>query len=40
LSHSESDFIKMSGYMTYIENRSAITRSSDGTEQFRVVFRF
>jgi hypothetical protein len=40
LGYSESDFIKMSGYMTYIENRTAITRSSDGTEQFRVVLRF
>jgi hypothetical protein len=40
LGYSESDFIKMSGYMIYIENRTAITRSSDGTEQFRIVLRF
>jgi hypothetical protein len=40
LSHSEPDFIVMSGYMTYIENRTAISRSPDGTEQFRVVLRF
>jgi len=40
LGYSEPDFIKMSGYMTYIENRTAIVRSSDGTEQFRIVLRF
>jgi hypothetical protein len=40
LGYSEPDFIKMSGYMVYIENRTAITRSSDGTEQFRIVLRF
>jgi len=40
LSHNEPDFIVMSGYMTYIENRTAISRSPDGTEQFRVVLRF
>jgi len=26
--------------MTYIENRTAIQRSPDGTEQFRLVLRF
>ena len=40
LTYQEPDFIIFSGYMTYIENRTAITRSSDGTEQFRVVLRF
>jgi hypothetical protein len=40
LSYQESDFIIYSGYMTYIENRTAIQRSSDGTEQFRAVLRF
>jgi hypothetical protein len=40
LSHNEPDFIVMSGYMTYIENRTAVSRSPDGTEQFRVVLRF
>jgi hypothetical protein len=34
------DFILYSGYMTYIENRTAIQRSPDGTEQFRLVLRF
>ena len=40
LSYQDPDFIIYSGYMTYIENRTAIQRSSDGTEQFRVVLRF
>lgn len=40
LSYQEPDFIIYSGYMTYIENRTAIQRSSDGTEQFRTVLRF
>ena len=40
LATSESDFILYSGYMTYIENRTAIQRSPDGTEQFRLVLRF
>jgi hypothetical protein len=30
LSYQEPDFIIYSGYMTYIENRTAIQRSSDG----------
>jgi hypothetical protein len=37
---TEPDFIIYSGYMTYIENRKGIERSSDATEQFRVVLRF
>ena len=40
LSYQDPDFIIYSGYMTYIENRTAIQRSSDGTEQFRAVLRF
>lgn len=40
LATSEPDFILFSGYMTYIENRAAIQRSPDGTEQFRLVIRF
>ena len=40
LNISESDFILYSGYMTYIENRTAIQRSPDGTEQFRLVLSF
>jgi hypothetical protein len=40
LATADSDFILYSGYMTYIENRTAIQRSPDGTEQFRLVLRF
>lgn len=40
LATSDSEFILYSGYMTYIENRTAIQRSPDGTEQFRLVLRF
>jgi hypothetical protein len=40
LATEEPDFILYSGYMTYIENRTAIQRSPDGTEQFRLVLRF
>jgi hypothetical protein len=34
------DFIIYSGYMAYIENRTPIERSPDGTEQFRIVLSF
>lgn len=37
LSYSVPDFQIMSGYITYIENRSAIQRSDDGIEQIRLV---
>ena len=40
LATADPDFILYSGYMTYIENRTAIQRSPDGTEQFRLVLRF
>ena len=40
LATNDPDFILYSGYMTYIENRTAIQRSPDGTEQFRLVLRF
>lgn len=40
LSVTEPDFIIGSGYITYIENRSGITRSSDGIEQFKIVLGY
>lgn len=40
LSYSSSDFVPFSGYITYIENRSAIQRSDDGIEQFRFVLGY
>lgn len=40
LTTEDPDFIIFSGYMTYIENRTGIERSPDGTEQFRIVLSF
>lgn len=40
LSSNPPNFVLMSGYMTYIENRSGITRSSDGIEQFKIVLGY
>lgn len=37
LSYSFPDFQIMSGYITYIENRTGIQRSDDGIEQIRLV---
>jgi hypothetical protein len=34
------DFHRFSGYITYLENRSAVTRSVDGIEQFKFVLGF
>jgi hypothetical protein len=40
LTSQNPDFIIYSGYMAYIENRTPIQRSPDGTEQFRIVLSF
>ena len=40
LSYSLPDFIKSSGYLAYIENRSGIQRSSDGIEQVKIILSF
>jgi len=40
LSVSLPDFQSFSGYISYIENRAAIQRSSDGIEQFRFLLGF
>lgn len=37
---STPDYIKYSGYISYIENRSSITRSTDGIEQFKFVLQY
>ena len=37
---STPDFIKYSGYIAYVENRSSITRSADGIEQFKFVLGY
>jgi hypothetical protein len=40
LSYSTPNFAVNSGYMIYVENRSAVQRSTDGIEQFRFVLGF
>jgi len=40
LSYSTPDFSALSGYVTYIENRSSVQRSSDGIEQIRIVLGY
>lgn len=40
LNYSVPDFQIFSGYIVYIENRSAVQRSSDGTEQFKFVLGY
>ena len=37
---STPDFIKYSGYIAYVENRSSITRSADGIEQYKFVLGY
>jgi len=40
LTYSTPNFVLSSGYMSYIENRSGITRSSNGIEQFKLVLGY
>jgi hypothetical protein len=40
LNVSKPDFLAFSGYLTYIENRSAVQRSTDGIEQFKFVLGY
>jgi hypothetical protein len=40
LTTENPNFIIYSGYPLYIENRQAVNRSPDGTEQFRIVLSF
>jgi hypothetical protein len=40
LTYSTPNFVLYSGYMSYIENRSGITRSSNGIEQFKLVLGY
>jgi hypothetical protein len=40
LSYNLPDFILYSGYMSYIENKSGITRSPDGIEQIKIVLGY
>jgi hypothetical protein len=40
LAYNEPDFVPLSGYLSYMENRSGITRSPDGIEQFKIVLGY
>lgn len=40
LQQSTPSFIPFSGYLTYLENRSVITRNADGSEQIRIVLGY
>jgi hypothetical protein len=40
LTYSVPNFVAMSGYMSFIENRTGITRSVDGIEQFKIVLGY
>ena len=40
LSYSTPDFIPASGFISYVENRSGINRSTDGIEQFKVILSY
>jgi hypothetical protein len=40
LDYTTPDFSILSGYVTYIENRSSVQRSSDGIEQIRIVLGY
>ena len=40
LAISPPNFVTFSGYLTYIENRSAVQRSADGIEQFKFVLGY
>jgi hypothetical protein len=40
LDYTTPDFSALSGYVTYIENRSSVQRSSDGIEQIRIVLGY
>ena len=40
LSYSEPDFSVLSGYISHIENRSGVTRSADGIEQYKFVLGY
>ena len=40
LSYTLPTFVALSGYLSYMENRSGITRSADGIEQFKIVLGY
>lgn len=40
LSSSTPDFVPLSGYLAFIQNRSSVQRSADGIEQFKIVIGY
>jgi hypothetical protein len=40
LSYTTPDFVSLSGYVTFIENRTGVQRSVDGIEQYRIVIGY
>jgi len=40
LSYTTSDFVPLSGYVSFIENRTGVQRSVDGIEQYRIVIGY
>jgi hypothetical protein len=40
LQKNDSLFVPFSGYLMYVENREAVTRSADGSEQFKLVLGY
>jgi len=40
LSSSSPDLVTLSGYLTFIQNRSSVQRSADGIEQFKIVIGY
>jgi hypothetical protein len=40
LQKNDTLFVPFSGYLMYVENRQAVTRSADGSEQFKLVLGY
>jgi hypothetical protein len=40
LQKNDTLFVPFSGYLMYVENREAVTRSADGSEQFKLVLGY
>ena len=40
LSYTTPDFVSLSGYVSFIENRTGVQRSVDGIEQYRIVIGY
>jgi hypothetical protein len=40
LTYDEGNFVPFTGYISYIENRTGVSRSTDGIEQFKFVLGY